>query len=471
MAPPAIQDAVAAYAVIHGPGVNSSALWGASAPPGGYPSVSSFDVTPQQLASAPDVTATPDNAADAMVPTSTPPATAQLTTPSMADIAPIVPNGPSGAPALLNGIINNDPAAIQAASQQIAQDVSSKKVTQGQISNYFNNVPPEVASYAKDQWDANQPSILSAADAGFRTVAEAAAKKTVSGNPLYSFANWVAPTTVSDKVNAGINQGIDQANAGMKAGFAKVPSLGMSAWNVSPDNQITAANPSAQADTSAIYNSLNASVPSNDQIGSVAPQPVSPVAYAGGADFPTAQSSSLGTSDTLSSALAGRNPLTGASSVAPSPVAPASTTWGGSPTSDPLNAALAASNPDAALTPETGSQGISGVSFLVAPQPPPVQSSPPPSSQNNQATVTPVAYRSVTPAAPVSYNRAAQNSGPGYGLTAPISTTNAWSGGNPFAFNTPFSNPNDFSTGLGGMGGNYAPYGTGYVQQQHPTGF
>lgn len=33
-----VQDAVAGYAALHGPGVNTTALWGASAPPGGYPS-------------------------------------------------------------------------------------------------------------------------------------------------------------------------------------------------------------------------------------------------------------------------------------------------------------------------------------------------------------------------------------------------------------------------------------------------
>lgn len=49
-APPAVQDAVAAYAVLHGPGINSSALWGASAPPGGYPSVAIADTSPVALA-------------------------------------------------------------------------------------------------------------------------------------------------------------------------------------------------------------------------------------------------------------------------------------------------------------------------------------------------------------------------------------------------------------------------------------
>src|SRR5258706_9582398 len=32
-APPAVQDAVAAYAALNGPGINSQGLWGASAPP------------------------------------------------------------------------------------------------------------------------------------------------------------------------------------------------------------------------------------------------------------------------------------------------------------------------------------------------------------------------------------------------------------------------------------------------------
>jgi hypothetical protein len=36
-APPEIQDAVAAYAATNGPGVNSSALWGASSQGGNYP--------------------------------------------------------------------------------------------------------------------------------------------------------------------------------------------------------------------------------------------------------------------------------------------------------------------------------------------------------------------------------------------------------------------------------------------------
>lgn len=40
-APPDVQDAVAAYAALHGPGVNSTALWGASAPAGGYPAITS----------------------------------------------------------------------------------------------------------------------------------------------------------------------------------------------------------------------------------------------------------------------------------------------------------------------------------------------------------------------------------------------------------------------------------------------
>jgi hypothetical protein len=51
-APPNVQDAVASYAVLNGPGVNSKALWGASAPPGGYQSVTNVDVTPQSLASS-----------------------------------------------------------------------------------------------------------------------------------------------------------------------------------------------------------------------------------------------------------------------------------------------------------------------------------------------------------------------------------------------------------------------------------
>jgi hypothetical protein len=60
-APPNVQDAVASYAVMNGPGVNSSALWGASAPAGGYAPVTSVDVTPQsyladgQVAQGPNV--------------------------------------------------------------------------------------------------------------------------------------------------------------------------------------------------------------------------------------------------------------------------------------------------------------------------------------------------------------------------------------------------------------------------------
>lgn len=49
-APPNVQDAVASYAVLNGPGANSSALWGASAPAGGYAPVTSVDVTPTSLA-------------------------------------------------------------------------------------------------------------------------------------------------------------------------------------------------------------------------------------------------------------------------------------------------------------------------------------------------------------------------------------------------------------------------------------
>lgn len=48
-APPGVQDAVAAYAATHGPGVNSTALWGG--PQGGnYPQITSNDVDPLQLA-------------------------------------------------------------------------------------------------------------------------------------------------------------------------------------------------------------------------------------------------------------------------------------------------------------------------------------------------------------------------------------------------------------------------------------
>lgn len=77
-APPNIQDAVAAYAATNGPGVNSSALWGASAPQGGYPLVTQLDTSPQALAGGgqiaqgpqtdssgatvlPEIVVTPDN--------------------------------------------------------------------------------------------------------------------------------------------------------------------------------------------------------------------------------------------------------------------------------------------------------------------------------------------------------------------------------------------------------------------------
>lgn len=52
LAPPGVQDAVAAYAAMNGPGINSSALWGASAPPGGYPAVTDVNATPADLAAA-----------------------------------------------------------------------------------------------------------------------------------------------------------------------------------------------------------------------------------------------------------------------------------------------------------------------------------------------------------------------------------------------------------------------------------
>jgi hypothetical protein len=59
-APPNVQDAVAAYAAIHGPGVNSTALWGGPQG-GGYAPITNVDVSPEQYASGqggtPSVTA------------------------------------------------------------------------------------------------------------------------------------------------------------------------------------------------------------------------------------------------------------------------------------------------------------------------------------------------------------------------------------------------------------------------------
>lgn len=52
-APATVQDAVAAYAAVHGPGVNSEALWGRSAPAGGYPDITEADMTSGLMSAGP----------------------------------------------------------------------------------------------------------------------------------------------------------------------------------------------------------------------------------------------------------------------------------------------------------------------------------------------------------------------------------------------------------------------------------
>lgn len=131
-APPGVQDAVAAYAATHGPGVNSPALWGASAPPGGYPAITVADVTAEGLAAA--AGGASSLAGNAVADASAGPAAGGI----LSDIAPFLPEplrsilGLAGGAATAGGAIAIEPGAE---SKGIIERITSTLF--GGLENWF----------------------------------------------------------------------------------------------------------------------------------------------------------------------------------------------------------------------------------------------------------------------------------------------------------------------------------------------
>jgi hypothetical protein len=342
-----------------------------------------------------------------------------------------VPTGPYGTDRLVRAIASGNADAVQPAldAVKVAINNSGDNPVQAiqKVQSYFGSLSPDVRAAAQAQVNLT-PQIM----APFGDYQQPVK------NQIYG-----SPPLPAERPDPGSSTDTTQP----PAPAAPVPS--------GPSDLITPST-NAYGPGQSFPSGFNAWNAGGIGIGNFPPSigdptsPPTPNNYGPGQSFPSGLGSTAATS--LTASLASRPAIT------PSPIS-----------EDPSSLTSALAAPAAGdLPPELtmGTDTSLSPPPALAPAPaPPVQAPAPaaPIVRNNPGA----------PVVPVAYKRAAtQGAGPGNGLTAPISTTNAWSGGNPFAFNTPFSNPNDFSTGLGGMGGNYAAYGNmGYVQQQHPTGF